>query len=60
MSKGRGFFQRVIDALARGSVPVDGSQCDGACVVNAPADLQQLQRDRDSERKSPIRWFSLR
>ena len=54
------FFQRLIRALARGSVPIDGSQCDGPCVVNGPQDVQQAQRDRESERKAPIRWLSLR
>jgi hypothetical protein len=61
MSKGRGsFFQRVIDALARGSIPIDGSQCDGPCVVNAPAEVAQARCDQDAERQSPIRWVNLR
>lgn len=54
------FFERVIRALARGSVPIDASQCDGPCVVKAPADVPQAQCDRESERQAPIRWLSLR
>ncbi len=53
-------FERVIRALARGSIPIDASQCDGLCVVNGPADVPQAQRDRDSQRRDPIRWLSLR
>lgn len=59
-TRNRSFFERVIRALARGSVPIDGSQCDGACVVNGPAEQQQAHRDRESARQSPIRWVTLR
>ncbi len=54
------FFQRVIRAIARGSVPVDASQCDAQCVVKAPADSAQARCDRDPDRQEPIRWLSLR
>ena len=54
------FFERVIHALARGRVPIDAMQCGGACVVNGPADTQDAQRNRESERRSPIRWVNVR
>lgn len=54
------FFQRVIRAIVRGSVPVDSSQCDAQCVVKAPADCAQARCDRDRDRQEPIRWVSLR
>lgn len=61
MSKQSGsFLERFIRALARGSVPIDGSQCDGPCVVNGPVDASKTQRDGDGERQSPIRWLNLR
>lgn len=61
MSKHSGsFLERFIRAIARGSVPIDASQCDGPCVVNGPVDATKGRRDRDGERQSPIRWVSLR
>jgi hypothetical protein len=54
------FFERLISSLVRGNVPIDASQCDGPCVVNGPADAGQTPCDRDSERRDPIRWVSLR
>ena len=27
------FLERVIRAITRGTIPIDGSQCDGPCVV---------------------------
>ena len=54
------FLERVIRAITRGSIPIDGSQCDGPCVVHAPDDATKAQRDGDTERQSPIRWLSLR
>jgi len=41
-------------------VPIDASQCDGPCVVHSPAATSQLQRDREAEKQSPIRWLNLR
>ena len=61
MSKHNGsFLERFIRAIARGSVPIDASQCDGPCVVNGPVDATRGQRDHAGERQSPIRWLSLR
>ena len=54
------FFQSVIRAIVRGSVPVDSSQCDAQCVVKAAADSAQARGDRDCDRQDPIRWVSLR
>ena len=54
------FLERVIRAVTRGAVPVDASQCDGPCVVQAPAEALQTQRDGEGERQDPIRWLSLR
>ena len=54
------FFDRVIRSLTRGSVPSDASQCDGPCVVHSPSDATELQRDSETDRRSPIRWVSLR
>ena len=54
------FLERVIRAISRGSIPIDGSQCDGPCVVKTPADATTAQRDGKTERQSPIRWLSLR
>jgi len=56
----RSFLERVIRVVTRGAVPIDASQCDGACVVHAPADATKAQREGDTERKDPIRWLSLR
>lgn len=61
MSKQNGsFLARLVRTFARGSIPIDGSQCDGPCIVNGPVDATKGQRDRDGERQSPIRWVSLR
>jgi hypothetical protein len=61
MSTGNGsFIERVIRAITRGSIPIDASQCDGPCVVHAPADAAEAQRDGESDRQAPIRWLSLR
>jgi len=54
------FLERFIRALTRGAVPIDASQCDGPCVVHSPAATSQLQRDREAEKQSPIRWLNLR
>lgn len=59
MRKGA-FFERVMRAITRGTVPNDASQCDGPCVVHAPADAMKGQRDGETDRQSPIRWVSLR
>jgi hypothetical protein len=56
----RSFLERVIRAIRRGAVPVDASQCDGACVVQAPADAIKARRDGEADRQAPIRWISLR
>lgn len=53
------FLERVMRAVTRGAVP-DASQCDGPCVVHAPADAIKGQRDGATDRLSPIRWVSLR
>jgi hypothetical protein len=53
------FVDRVIRAITRGALP-DVSQCDGPCVVHAPADAVKEQRDGATDRQSPIRWLSLR
>ena len=61
MSVGKGsFFERVIRAITHGAVPIDASQCDGPCVVHAPADAIKAQRDGATDRQSPIRWVTLR
>jgi hypothetical protein len=52
------FLERFIRALTRGQIPIDASQCDGPCVVHAPAATSQSRHDRD--RQSPIRWLNLR
>jgi hypothetical protein len=54
------FLERFIRVLTRGSIPIDASQCDGPCVVHAPAASSGSQRDREAERQSPIRWLNLR
>jgi hypothetical protein len=54
------FLERVIGAITRGAVPNDASQCDGPCVVHAPASATQAQGDGESNRQSPIRWVNLR
>jgi hypothetical protein len=54
------FLNRVMRAITRGAVPNDASQCDGPCVVHAPADAMKAQRDGATDRQSPIRWLSLR
>ena len=54
------FLDRVIRSLTRSSVPIDASQCDGPCVVHSPSDAAELQRDSDTDQRSPIRWVSLR
>jgi hypothetical protein len=54
------FIERVIRAITRGAIPVDASQCDGACVVQAPADAIKAQRDGQTDRQAPIRWFGVR
>ena len=56
----RSFLERVIRAVKRGAVPIDASQCDGPCVVQAPADAAKAQCAGETERKDPIRWLSLR
>jgi hypothetical protein len=56
----RSFLERVIRVVTRGAVPIDASQCDGPCVVHAPADATKAQGEGDTERKDPIRWLSLR
>ena len=53
-------FERVIRAITRGSVPIDGSQCDGPCAVHGPFDATKLPSDSETDRRSPIRWLSLR
>ena len=61
MSTGNGsFIERFIRVITRGAVPIDSSQCDGPCVVQAPADAAKAQRDDESERRDPIRWLSVR
>ena len=60
MSTRKPFLERVISAITRGSVPIDASQCDGPCVVKAPADAATAQRDGKNERQSPIRWLNVR
>ena len=61
MSTGnRSFLERFIRAITRGAVPIDASQCDGPCVVQAPADAAKTQCDGASEQRDPIRWLSLR
>lgn len=61
MSGGKGsLIERVIRAITRGAIPIDASQCDGPCVVHAPADATKAQRDGETDRQSPIRWVSLR
>ena len=54
------FLERFIRTLTRGAIPIDASQCDGPCVVRAPAAAAQSQHDRDADRPAPIRWFNLR
>jgi hypothetical protein len=54
------FLERVIRAITRGAIPIDASQCDGPCVVHAPADATKAQRDAGSEQRERIRWLSLR
>jgi hypothetical protein len=54
------FIERVIRAVTRGAVPIDASQCDGPCVVHAPADAIKAQGDGGGERRNQIRWLSLR
>jgi hypothetical protein len=54
------FLERFIRAVTRGAIPIDASQCDGPCVVQAPAATSQAQHDREADRQSPIRWFNLR
>ena len=56
----RSFLERVIRAVTRGAIPIDASQCDGPCVVHAPADAAKVQQDGEAERQQPIRWLSLR
>jgi hypothetical protein len=53
-------LERIIRAVTRGGVPIDASQCDGPCVVQAPADATKAQCDGDTERQAPIRWLNLR
>ena len=53
------FLERVIRAITRGAIPIDASQCDGPCVINAPADASKAQRDSEADRQAPIRWVSL-
>ena len=54
------FLERFIRAITRGAVPIDASQCDGPCVVQAPADAATTQCDGESEQRDPIRWLSVR
>lgn len=54
------FLERVLRAITRDAVPTDASQCDGPCVVHAPADATKAQSDAESSRQSPIRWVNLR
>jgi hypothetical protein len=54
------FIERVIRTITRGAVPIDASQCDGPCVVHAPADAIKAQCDAETERRDQIRWLSLR
>lgn len=56
----RSFLERFIRAITRGAIPIDASQCDGPCVIHAPAATSQSQHDRETERQSPIRWLNLR
>ena len=58
-TRSRSFLERVIGAITRGTVP-NGSQCDGPCVVHAPASATKAQSDRESDRQAPIRWVNLR
>lgn len=54
------FLERFIRVLTRGSIPIDASQCDGPCVVHAPAATSESQHDREAEPRAPIRWLNLR
>ena len=54
------FLERLIRVLSRGSIPIDASQCDGPCVIHAPAASAESQQDREGERQAPIRWLNLR
>jgi hypothetical protein len=54
------FLERFIRAVTRGAIPVDASQCDGPCVIQAPAATSESQHDREAERQAPIRWLNLR
>ena len=61
MSTGnRSFLERFIRAITRGAVPIDARQCDGPCVVQAPADATTARRDGETEQRDPIRWLSVR
>jgi hypothetical protein len=59
-TRSRSFVDRVIRAITGGAVSIDASQCDGPCVVHAPADALKGQRDGATDRQSPIRWLNLR
>jgi hypothetical protein len=54
------FLERVIRAITRGAIPIDASQCDGPCVINAPVDAIKGQRDSEADRQAPIRWVNMR
>jgi hypothetical protein len=54
------FLERFIRAITRGAIPIDGSQCDGPCVVQSPADAVKAQCDAETERRDQIRWLSVR
>jgi hypothetical protein len=56
----RSFLERFIRVVTRGAIPIDASQCDGPCVVQAPATASQSQQDRHDDRQAPIRWLNLR
>ena len=61
MSKGNSsFLERFIRAITRGAIPIDGSQCDGPCVVQSPADVAKAQCDGECEQRDQIRWLSVR
>jgi len=54
------FLERFIRAVTRGAIPIDASQCDGACVVQSPAASTPAQPDHVDDRQEPHRWVNLR
>lgn len=57
---GSSFLERLIRAITRGAIPVDASQCDGACVVQSPVVACESQHDPEADRQSQIRWLNVR